>query len=181
MNVEYKDIPFKPQSIETVEFGVLSQKGVIQTLKEVFHGAPPKFHGNNRKLIFSQKIIDRMAEVYDIDVEVMVQEGEDADASALRALRTDRTHVGLDRHMEDVSDHDTDSNESSQDENEAKASQDNPATETKKASNASYASCENRDDKPRMYFSNGKYHCEWCNDTGDKFYMEDHKCSGRKA
>jgi hypothetical protein len=184
-NVEYKEIPFKPQSIETVEFGVLSQKGVIQTLKEVFQAAPPKYHSNSRKLIFSQKIIDRMTEVYDIDVEIMIQEGEDADAAALRTHRTDRTHVGLDRHMEGPGDS-TDNSDSSHDENGVKASQDRPATDTKKASYASYVSyvsCGNGDGdghKPRIYFSNGKYHCELCNDIGDRFYMEDHKCKGRK-
>ena len=168
-NVEYKEIPFKPQSIETVEFGVLSQKGVIQTLKEVFQAAPPKFHSNSRKLIFSQKIIDRMAEVYDIDVEVMVKEGEDADAAALRTHRTDRTHVGLDRHIDNNGDN-------SHEENPIKERAANP----KQASYASYGNSGD-DDKPKMYFSNGNYHCKNCNEKGDKFYMEEHKCNGRKA
>ena len=40
-SLDWKEIPYKPQSIETVEFGVLSLKSVIQTLKEVFHAEPP--------------------------------------------------------------------------------------------------------------------------------------------
>jgi hypothetical protein len=184
-NVEYKEIPFKPQSIETVEFGVLSQKGVVQTLKEVFQAAPPKFHSNSRKLIFSQEIINRMAEVYEIDIEAIIQE-EDVDTTSVRthrALRTHRTHVGLDRHMEDTGDHYTDNGDNSYNDNEVKVSQGMPAADIKKASYASYASCGNNgedDDKPRIYFSNGRYHCELCNDTGDKFYMEGHKCNGKK-
>ena len=121
-NVDYKDIPFKPQSIETVEFGVLSQKGVIQTLKEVFQAEPPKYHSNSRKLIFSTKIIDRMTEVYDIDVDIKVHEGED------RTHRTDRTHIGLDEHMDDGN--------SSHEDKPTK----NKEADVKKASYVSYAS-----------------------------------------
>jgi hypothetical protein len=166
-NVEYKEIPFKPQSIETVEFGVLSQKGVIQTLKEVFQAAPPKYHSNSRKLIFSQDIIDRMGEFYDIDIEIMIQEGDDT--ATLRTHRTDRTYVGLDRHIDNNGDN-------SHEENPIKERAANP----KQASYASYGNSDD-DDKPKMYFSNGNYHCENCNEKGDKFYMEEHKCNGRNA
>ncbi|MGH9982982.1 MAG: hypothetical protein ACRD8W_03400 [Nitrososphaeraceae archaeon] len=170
LNVDYKDIPFKPQSIETVEFGILSQKGVIQTLKEVFQAEPPKYHSNSRRLIFSTEIIDRMAEVYDIDVEVNVQEDD-----TLRTHRTLRTHVGLDKHIEDNVSNDgekpTDCNEASQ--------------HPRNVSYVSYASypqpqdtAQQLTDKPRTYFLNGKWHCESCNEKGDKFYMEDHKCNG---
>lgn len=117
MNVDYKEIPFKPQSIETVEFGVLSQKGVIQTLKEVFHAEPPKYHSNNRKLIFSTKIVDRMAEVYDIDVEIKIHEEGEEESESLRTLRTLRTHVGLDKHIE---------NNNTSDENESESEKPTP-------------------------------------------------------
>jgi hypothetical protein len=72
MNLEWKDIPYKPQSIETVEFGVLSLKGVIQTLKEVFHAEPPRHIGSTRSLVFSQDVLDRMRDTYDIDIEIKV-------------------------------------------------------------------------------------------------------------
>jgi hypothetical protein len=72
MNVEWKDVPFKPQSIETVEFGVLSLKGVIQTLKDVFSAEPPKHTGSARELVFSQKVLDRMKDIYDMDIEIKV-------------------------------------------------------------------------------------------------------------
>jgi hypothetical protein len=72
MNLEYKEIPYKPQSIETVEFGVLSQKGVTQTLKDVFHAEPPKHKGSTRNLVFSQHVLDRMKDTYEMDIEIEV-------------------------------------------------------------------------------------------------------------
>ena len=71
MNVEWKDIPYKAQSIETVEFGVISQKQVGSILKNVFGGEPPKHKGSNRKLVFSQYVLGRMKDIYEsIEIEV---------------------------------------------------------------------------------------------------------------
>jgi hypothetical protein len=71
-NVDWKEIPFKPQSIETVEFGVVSQKRLIQTLKEVFHAEPPRRNGSNRRLVFKQNVLDRMKDTYEMDIEIQV-------------------------------------------------------------------------------------------------------------
>jgi hypothetical protein len=163
MNVDYKDIPFKPQSIDTVEFGVLSQKGVTQTLKEVFQATPPKHKGNDRRLIFSTTIIDRMAEVYDIDVEVKIHEGDD-----LGAYGTHGAHVGLDAHIDnDKSSH------------EANARKYMTAGVKQAPQVPQVPQVSQTSDKPRIYFLGGKWHCENCKEKGDKFYMEDHKCNGK--
>lgn len=96
MNVEWKEIPFKPQSIETVEFGVLSLKGVIQTLKDVFNAEPPKHRGSARELVFSQKVLDRMKDTYEMDVEINVQE---SDNLINETHETDETlSIGIDRY-----------------------------------------------------------------------------------
>ena len=68
----WKDIPFKPQSIETVEFGVISQKQVGSVLKNVFGGMPPKHTGSSRRLIFSQHVLDRMKDIYETNIEIDV-------------------------------------------------------------------------------------------------------------
>jgi hypothetical protein len=61
-----KDIPYKPQSYDTVEFGPISQKGIIQTLKEVFGAKPPdKRHGNSRALVFDKSKLERLSKIYD--------------------------------------------------------------------------------------------------------------------
>jgi hypothetical protein len=71
-NLQWKEIPYKPQSIETVEFGVLSQKEVTSKLKNVFGAKPPKHTASRRKLVFSQHVLDRMKDTYEMDVEIEV-------------------------------------------------------------------------------------------------------------
>ncbi len=42
----------KAQTIQTPDFGPISQKEIIQILKDVFKAKPPKRHGNARSLVF---------------------------------------------------------------------------------------------------------------------------------
>ncbi|MGC1132915.1 MAG: DUF4326 domain-containing protein [Nitrososphaeraceae archaeon] len=71
-NLQSNEIQYKSQSIETVEFGILSQKEVISTLKNVFGAKPPKHTGSARSLVFSQHVLDRMKDTYEMDVEIKV-------------------------------------------------------------------------------------------------------------
>jgi hypothetical protein len=72
MNLDWNPIPNKPQSIETTQFGVLSIKTMIQTLKEVFHAEPPRHTGTSRTLVFSKNILDKMKDTYEINIDVKV-------------------------------------------------------------------------------------------------------------
>ena len=67
-----KILQFKAQSIETVEFGVISQKQVGSILKNVFGGTPPKHTGSTRRLIFPQHVLDRMKHIYEMNIEIKV-------------------------------------------------------------------------------------------------------------
>jgi hypothetical protein len=91
-NVEYKPITFKPQSIETVEFGVISQKQIGSILKNVFGGVPPKHTGSSRRLIFSQHVLDRMKDIYEtVDVDVDFETSESLDDHTSLGFGTDGT------------------------------------------------------------------------------------------
>jgi hypothetical protein len=91
-NVECNDIPYKPQSIETVEFGVISQKQVGSLLKNVFGGVPPTHTGSSRKLIFSQDVLDRMKDIYEtVDVNVDFANSESLDDHTMLEFGTDGT------------------------------------------------------------------------------------------
>jgi len=94
-NVDWKPIPNRPQSIDTVEFGEKSQKVLNQTLKDVFGAKPPNRHANSRGLVFDAHILDKMSRVYDVDVNIKVQEGEVKDGT----LGTLGTHIGLYRYL----------------------------------------------------------------------------------
>jgi hypothetical protein len=66
-----KDIPSKPQSYDTVEFGTISQKGITETLVQVFGAKPTKRH-LGRTLIFDQNKLQRLSRIYDLSIDVKV-------------------------------------------------------------------------------------------------------------
>ena len=85
-------IPNKPLSYDTVEFGPISQKGIIETCKDVFGAVKSKHHGSSRKLLFDKRKLDRLGKIYELDLEVKVKEnGTDG---------TDGTDIGLDKHLD---------------------------------------------------------------------------------
>jgi hypothetical protein len=84
-------IPNKPLSYDTVEFGPISQKRMIETCKDVFGAVKSKHHGSSRKLLFDKRKLDRLGKIYELELNVKVKEnGTDG---------TDGTDVGLDKHL----------------------------------------------------------------------------------
>src|SRR5688572_4919137 len=80
--LECEPIPARPQSFISREFGTLSIKSIIQTLKEVFGVKKGAGHGKSRKLIFDKEKLDKLAKLYEIDIKVEIKEEMDAlDAS----------------------------------------------------------------------------------------------------
>jgi hypothetical protein len=82
-------IPNRLQSYDSTEFGVISQKEIVQTLTEVF-GAERSRDKTTRKLEFDPSKLDRLGKIYDLDVEVK-----------LVTHMTHMTHVGLDKHLQE--------------------------------------------------------------------------------
>jgi hypothetical protein len=91
-----KDIPSKPQSYDTVEFGTISQKGITETLVQVFGAKPTKRH-SGRTLIFDQNKLQRLSRIYNISIDVKVG----LPPSAGVADVADVAHVGLDKHLQE--------------------------------------------------------------------------------
>jgi hypothetical protein len=83
------DIQNRPQSYDSTEFGVLSQKEIVQTLNDVF-GAERSRDRTSRKLVFDPSKLDRLGKIYDLSVEVK-----------LVTHMTHVTHVGLDKHLQE--------------------------------------------------------------------------------
>jgi hypothetical protein len=82
------DIPNKPNSYDSTEFGEISQKMIIATLKEVFGAKPPKHIANKRELIFDEEILKRLDMVYSLADNIKIIETDE----------TDETHVGLEHY-----------------------------------------------------------------------------------
>jgi hypothetical protein len=101
-NVESKPIPLKPQSIETVEFGAKSQKGIIQTLKEVFQAEPPRRNGSSRRLVFKQNVLDRMKDTYEMDIEIEVDFETNETMHDYFSSSENGTHGTHGTHYEDI-------------------------------------------------------------------------------
>ena len=97
----------KAQTIQTSEFGPISQKQIIQILKDVFKAKPTRRHGNVRSLVFDPIILDKLSRVYDLDVDVKVKRKNSLTA-ANNENGTHGTHgtlsgdgIGLDKHISD--------------------------------------------------------------------------------
>ncbi len=86
-----QSITNKPLSYDSAEFGLISQKQIIEVYKDVFGATKSKRHGSSNKLVFDLKKLERLGKIYDISLEVKVKEnGEDGD---------DGIDVGLLRHF----------------------------------------------------------------------------------
>lgn len=75
--LQCESIPARPQSFVSHEFGVLSVKGIINTLKEVFGAKKSPTHNKSRKLIFDVEKLAKLSKLYEIDIKVKVKEGDD--------------------------------------------------------------------------------------------------------
>ena len=100
----------KPQSYQSVEFGYLSQKDIIQILKDIFGAKKSKRHGEGRKLEFDNDKLEKLGKIYDLDINVEVnkQEGRKKEKK-LQATGggTHGTHSDLDgQPKEEQSEHD---------------------------------------------------------------------------
>ena len=87
--------PNKRLSYDSAEFGIISQKEMTQTLKDVFGAKSAKRHGSNSRLIFDTSKLGRLGKLYDLSIEVKVvtadsntESGEDGQ---------DGVDVGLDK------------------------------------------------------------------------------------
>jgi len=87
-----KDILSKPQSYDTVDFGTISQKGITETLVQVFGAKPIKRH-SGRTLVFDQNKLQRLSRIYDLSIDVKVGTPSPSIGVA------DVAHVGLNKHL----------------------------------------------------------------------------------
>jgi hypothetical protein len=88
-------IPNKKLSYDSSEFGVISQKGIIETLIQVFGAKPSQNRRENRKLVFDPAKLKRLSRIYELAIEVKV-----GTSSSVTDV-TDVTDVGLDKHFEE--------------------------------------------------------------------------------
>jgi hypothetical protein len=175
-----KDIPYKPQSYDTVEFDIISQKEIVQALKDVF-GAERSRDKKSRRLIFDPSKLERLSKIYDLSIEVQVV-----------THMTLVTHVGLDRHLTEQSndnkiqdsDHENQNLHNKTTENIQNITSDqndksaNHSPQVSQVSQVSPAVNLLPDSIYRAYADTWK--CRNCNTKGDKWFMQVHDCKAEK-
>jgi hypothetical protein len=67
IDLEGSEIPHRPLSFESADFGTISQKGVTQTLIDVLGAKKPNRHGESRMLLFDKSKFDRQRKLYNLD------------------------------------------------------------------------------------------------------------------
>jgi hypothetical protein len=193
-----KEILSKPQSYDTVEFGIISQKGVIETLIQVFGAKAVKRH-SGRTLIFDYSKLQRLSRIYklSIDVRVMTPSSSDGEGVADVAHVAD---VGLDKHMngqaidnkidgfEQLHDETIENVEnitSQQDDTNANSSVQAPQAPhappvDDKEYSSTAATTEEHQIPDSIYRAYGDtWKCHNCNTKGDKWFMIKHNCKGQ--
>jgi Bifunctional DNA primase/polymerase, N-terminal len=163
-------IPNRPQSYDSTEFGVLSQKEIVQTLSDVF-GAERSRDKTSRKLVFDPSKLDKLGKIYDLDVEVK-----------LVTHMTHMTHVGLDMHLQEqpggkeiniskqentnISNKRPENNENTVAQGDEKGSQ--SSTDVSQASHVSPTAAEQRE--PDLLFEFQCYYCDSFKTNSNDYY-----------
>jgi hypothetical protein len=84
----------KKLSYESTDFGILSQKGIVEIMVQIFGAKHSKDRKEKRKLIFDLAKLDRMERIYELSTDIKVS----TTSSGVTDM-TDVTHIGLDKHL----------------------------------------------------------------------------------
>lgn len=80
--LECEPVPGRPQSFISPEFGQLSVKSIIQTLKDVFGAKKLPGHNKSRKLLIDPTRFGKIGKLYETSVDVNVIEGTNTQDSS---------------------------------------------------------------------------------------------------
>ena len=87
-------IPNKKLSYDSAEFGILSQKGIVETCIQIFGAKHSKDRKEKRKLIFDIAKLERIGKIYELSIDVRVN----TTSSGVTDV-TDVTHIGIDKYL----------------------------------------------------------------------------------
>ena len=187
-----------------MEFGEVSQKGIVQILKDVFGATKSKRHGDGRKLVFDVNKLERLGKIYDLSIDIQVDQEDENGTHG-----THGTLIGLDRHIgEETSEEEIvnnfDNNKGNNKEIiliDKQQQAEGPIAGPKNVSQASQASqtlvesgdasggcSSNASQASQSKSCNTIYRlgrsdifaCQYCRLRGDKWEMRQHPCRGSK-
>jgi hypothetical protein len=78
-DLECKDIPAKPLSFESSQFGTLSQKQITNMLDDIFGATKSPHHGNSSKWTFDKDKLARLGKIYQLSPNIKIGVGYDGE------------------------------------------------------------------------------------------------------
>jgi hypothetical protein len=73
------EIPYKPLSYESCQFGTISQKQINEILKSDFSAKSPSHNSNKAKFTFDKAVLERLEGKYNTDLNIEVSESTEED------------------------------------------------------------------------------------------------------
>jgi hypothetical protein len=180
-NLQGDEIPNRPQSYQSVEFGEISQKGIVQILKDVFGAFKSKRHGDGRKLVFDLKKLERLGKIYDLSLDIqVVGDNKNGTLGMLGTLIRLDSHFGEGTSEEEIVNNIGKNKKYDKEIILIKKQQqaEGSIADTKNASQESQAS-----QSSNTIYKLGRsdiYACHYCRLKGDKWDMQQHPCRGLK-
>jgi hypothetical protein len=97
-NLQGAEVPCKPLSYDTSEFGIISQKEITQILEHIF-GAKVRKSGGIKVVEFDLSKLKRLGRIYDMSLEVKIEETNgNGNGEETGDDRDDRDDVGIARY-----------------------------------------------------------------------------------
>jgi hypothetical protein len=91
-DLEGKEVSGRSLSVETTEFGIISQKEIIQTLEHTF-GVKKKRTESVRYLVFNPSKLQQLGKVYNLSIQVEIVNEKEKETNSEEGM-TDMTDIG---------------------------------------------------------------------------------------
>jgi hypothetical protein len=177
-NLQGAEVPGKPLSYDTSEFGIISQKEITQILEHIF-GAKVRKSDGIKVIQFDPSKLKRLGRIYDLSLEVKIEETKgNGNGEEIRDDRDDWDDVGIGRYTKLSTD------ERERNPNNGTSERENPhvqqVVDPLNGPDRPYRpSNDNHGNIYRLGHSD-RFACHNCRIRGDKWDMEQHECIDKK-
>jgi hypothetical protein len=179
-NLQGAEVPGKPLSYDTSEFGIISQKDITQTLEHIFGARVGKSDGI-KVIQFDLSKLKRLGRIYDLSLEVKIEETKgNEQGEEIRDDRDDWDDVGIGRYTK------SSTNERKINPNYEASERENPSVrqvvDPLNGPDRPYRPSTERENAMQTIYRLGhsdKFACQKCKMRGDIHEMKVHECNGK--
>jgi hypothetical protein len=185
-NLQGAEVPGKPLSYDTSEFGIISQKEITQTLEHTF-GARPKKSGGIKVIEFDLSKLKRLGRIYDLSLEVKIEETNgngNGKGEEIGDDRDDRDDVGIAKYTKSsIDEREINSNNETPERENPPIQQEVDPPHRPDRPNGPQSQFQSSSPFPTSIYRLGhsdKFACQKCKMRGDIHEMKVHECNGKK-